>query len=213
MFRLLLLSMSLLLGLSIFGSWLVDRAPVETSPSAGARDARLGTQSTPIAASYAIRKSIKIIQGLSLIVCGILCGAAFRLREKARRNEVERQTAELALERRVEERSRELWQELEERRLVEHLHRGHRRIIEMLAGPGDLKSEDILRFLAEAVASRSQGWECAIHLMDRRGKTLQLTAHSDVSDRMKTYLEAVGTQFADSPECQASASGETHIVE
>ena len=106
---------------------------------------------------------------------------------------------ELALERRVEERTRELRQEIEERRLVEHLHRGHRRIIEMLAGPGDLKSEDILRFLAETVATRSQGWECAIHLMDRRGKALQLTAHSDVSDKLKTYLEAVGTAVCRQP--------------
>jgi diguanylate cyclase (GGDEF)-like protein len=214
MFRLLLLSMFLLLGISIAGSWMIDHQPTAASPLYGTQtNAKSSALPSAITASLTIRRTIKIVQGLSLIACGALCFAGFRLRDNARRSEIDRKAAEFALERRIEDRTRELWQELEERRLVEHLHRGHRRIIEMLAGPGDLKSEDILRFLAETVSSRSQGWECAIHLMDRRGKSLQLTAHSDISDRMKTYLEAVGAQFSDSPECQASASGETHIVE
>ena len=92
----------------------------------------------------------------------------------------------------MEERTRELRQEIEDRRLVEHLNRGQKQILEMLADPGELKTEDILRSLAETVASRNQGWECAIHLVDEPGRTLTFAASSEVTERVKNYLSRSG---------------------
>ena len=154
-----------------------------------------------------------VAQGLALIVCAGLYGVALRLRAKNARDTREKLAAELALERRVEERTRELRQEVEDRRRVEHLNRGQKQILEMLADPGDLKTDDILRHLTEIVASRNQGWECAVHLVERRGKSIHLAASSEVTERLKGYLEDVGTEYPDTPECQACASGETHVVE
>jgi diguanylate cyclase (GGDEF)-like protein len=212
MFTLLLLSMFVLVGLSIAGSWEIDRVSA-SRPGPSSSGLRNGPQPASIDASQTMRKWITVFQGLSLIACGGLYGFGVRLRNQARREQREKQAADLALERRVEERTRELRHEVEDRRLVEHLYRGQRRIMEMLAESSDSKPEDILRFLADTVASRNQGWECAVHLMDRRGKSLQLVACSEVTERLKGYFEAVGTEYGDSPECQASASGETHIVE
>ncbi|MGA7109349.1 MAG: GGDEF domain-containing protein [Terracidiphilus sp.] len=154
-----------------------------------------------------------VAQGLALIVCAGLYGVALRLRAKNARDTREKLAAELALERRVEERTRKLRQEVEDRRRVEHLNRGQKQILEMLADPGDLKTDDILRHLTEIVASRNQGWECAVHLVERRGKSIHLAASSEVTERLKGYLEDVGTEYPDTPECQACASGETHVVE
>ena len=154
-----------------------------------------------------------VAQGLALIVCAGLYGVTLRLRAKNARDTREKLAAELALERRVEERTRELRQEVEDRRRVEHLNRGQKQILEMLADPGDLKTDDILRHLTEIVASRNQGWECAVHLVERRGKSIHLAASSEVTERLKGYLEDVGTEYPDTPECQACASGETHVVE
>jgi diguanylate cyclase (GGDEF)-like protein len=212
MFTLLLLTMLVLVGLSLAGSWEIDRASGShlNQPTIGFKS---GQQPAAIDPFQTMRKWITVFQGLSLIACGGLYAFGIRLRNQARREKREKDAADLTLERRVEERTRELRQEVEDRRLVEHLHRGQRRIMEMLAEPGDSKSEDILRFLADTVASRNQGWECAVHLMDRRGKSLQLVACSEVTERLNGYFEAVGTTYTDSPECQASASGETHIVE
>jgi diguanylate cyclase (GGDEF)-like protein len=217
MFTLLLLSMFVLVGLSIAGSWEIDRVHPVSFAVLPANQLKTGThlgeQQRVIDETQTIRNLIAAFQGLSLIACGALYGFGMRLRDNARREEHHREAAELALEIRVEERTRELRKEVEERRLVEHLHRGQRRIMEMLAEPGDLKPEDILRFLADTVAARNQGWECALHLMDRRGKSLQLAASSEVTEGLKNYFKAVGAEYSDSPECQACASGETHIVE
>jgi diguanylate cyclase (GGDEF)-like protein len=203
MFTLLLLSMFILVGLSIAGTWQIDR------------DAALQAfaHATPNHETLSIRDRIAVEQGLSLIACGILFGLGLRLRSKARRQELARETSELALERRVEERSRDLRQEMEERRLLEHLHRGQARILEMLSDPENLNEEEVLRSLAETVAAHNQGWACAIHLVDRRGKSLELAASSEVAKELRDYLEAVGSDFTDSPECQASASGEMHMIE
>src|ERR1700733_6959649 len=217
MFTLLLLSMFVLVGLSVAGSWEIDRVNQVSPPISSTNQSNVGTQRAERQPANQearnIRKGITIVRGFSLIACGALCWFGMRLRDRARREELQREAAELALERRVEERTRELRKEVEERRLVEHLHRGQRRGMEMLAEPGDLKPEDILQFLADTVAARKQGWECAVHLVDRSGKSLQLAASSEVTERLRIYFNAVGTEYADSPECQASVSGETHIVE
>jgi diguanylate cyclase (GGDEF)-like protein len=215
MFKLMLLAMFALVGLSLVGSWEVDRfgLPSAAATDVSATQSNRPPQDSADTSKQRIRSWIEIVQGLSLLTCGVLAGLGFRLRAKVRREEAEKNTQRAALERSVEERTLELRREVEERRLVEDLHRGQRRILEMLAEPNDIAPEEILQFLAETLASRNQGWECAVHLMDRRGKLLQLASFSEVADPLKSYFKAVGTEYADSPECQASASGETHIVE
>ena len=153
------------------------------------------------------------LQGASLLLCGMLCGLGLRLRSRAEDQSRNSLSMEHALERRVEQRTRELRQEVEDRRLADHLNRGQKRILEMLADPGDLKTEDILRFLTETVASRNQGWECALHLVEENGKSLYVAASSEVNENLRRYLQGVGGDFADTPECQASASGEIHLVD
>ena len=211
MFTLLLLAMLLLVGLSVAGSWEIDHVSQVAAHANQSSSGAKRLEQSP--ALEMMRNWTAFVQGLSLIACAALYGFGIRLRNRARCEQREREAADLALEMRVEERTRELRTEVEERRLIEHLHRGQRRIVEMLSAPDDLKPEEILRFLADTVAARNQGWECALHLIDRRGKSLRLAACSEVTERLKGYFEAVGTEYADSPECQASASGETHIVE
>lgn len=122
-------------------------------------------------------------------------------------------SVELAMERRIEERTRELRQEIEERKRAEHLNRGQKHVLEMLANPGNLTTEDILQSLAEVVASRDQYWECSIFVVERRGRIMNLAASSGVSDRLLSYFNAVGREFPDTPECQAAFSGEMHTVD
>jgi diguanylate cyclase (GGDEF)-like protein len=215
MFAALLMTLFVLTSLSLAGSWDIEHAKRADPASHGTQ-----TIATPNHPDRPLSSHIQIIwkwmtvaQGLALIACAALYGVNLRMRAKAAREERAKQAAELALERRVEERTRELRQEVEDRRRVEHLNRGQKRILEMLADPGDLKTEEILRYLAEVVASRNQGWECAVHLVEGRGKSLQLAASSEVAQRLRGYLDDVGTEYPDTPECQACASGETHIVD
>ncbi len=204
MFKLLLLSMFLLVGLSIVESWQIDHSVILHTLTSE----RFRSDET-----LRIREWIAVIQGLSLIACGAVFGLAVRLRDKAWQEDKERRTLELALEHRVEERTRELRQEVEERRHLEQLQRSQCRILEMLATNGDLTAEEILRSLTEGVAARNPNWAAAVHILDRSGKTLQLAASSEAPEALKNYLESVGAIFADSPECQASASGEMHVTE
>ncbi|HWT65072.1 MAG TPA: hypothetical protein VN151_03075, partial [Terracidiphilus sp.] len=122
-------------------------------------------------------------------------------------------SAELAMERRIEERTRALLQEIDERKRAEHLNRGQKHVLEMLADPGDLTTEEILKALADVVASRDQGWECSIYLVERRGRIMTLAASSSVHERMADYFNTVGKDYPDTPECQAAFSGEMHVVE
>lgn len=159
------------------------------------------------------RDWLAVSQGVSLILCGTLWCLVMRMRSKAKRQARGQESAELALERRVEERTRALRQEIEDRSRAEHLNRGHKQVLEMLAEPGELETEDILRYLSETVASRNQGWQCAVHRVVQRGKPPIFAASSEVSDRVKRYLKEVGNTFTDTPECRASASGEIEIAE
>lgn len=204
MFTLLLLSMVVLVGLSIAGTWRIDHDPALVRGRAN---------QAQLQGELRIRSWITLVQGLSLIACGAMFVLGARQRDRAREEENAGRASELALERRAEECTRELRHEAEEHRLVELVHRSQVQILEMLAEPGDLNADEILRCLADSVSSRNQGWTCAVHLMERRGQSLQLAACSEGGEPLKSYLEAVGTEFTDSPECQASASGETHIVE
>ncbi len=216
MFAALLFSLFILVGISLAGSWDLEHAKPAASVSRSTQTKAESVREEQHAQPSRLRvvgKWMTVAQGLALIVCAGLYGVALRLRAKNARDTREKLAAELALERRVEERTRELRQEVEDRRRVEHLNRGQKQILEMLADPGDLKTDDILRHLTEIVASRNQGWECAVHLVERRGKSIHLAASSEVTERLKGYLEDVGTEYPDTPECQACASGETHVVE
>ncbi|HVZ84237.1 MAG TPA: EAL domain-containing protein [Terracidiphilus sp.] len=151
--------------------------------------------------------------GMAFVACGALCILAVSLNRRAIREASSQQSLELALERRVEEHTRALRQEIDDRRQADHLNRGQKRILEMLAEPGSLTTEEILQALAATVASRDQGWECSIFLVERRGLRMSLAATSEIHEGLKNYLKLVGTDFPDAPECQATLSGELHIVE
>jgi len=161
----------------------------------------LSTSGSSMAILLSLAVSVTI--GAVALLCWMQLDGRFR----------DSQSSELALERRVEERTRALQQEIADRVRAEQLNRGQKHVLEMLADPGDLTTEDILQSLADVVASRNQGWESSIFLFERRGRKMQRAASSGVHERMQSYLKLVGTEFADTPECQASLSGEVHIVE
>jgi diguanylate cyclase (GGDEF)-like protein len=218
-FATLLLLLLVVLGLSTAEPLLERHAVTSTASTISDRGAIkasvVGQKKIPHQITQAINKSawINTTQGISLVLCAVLCGLGIRLRNKVVREARGKESVEFALERRVEQRTRELRQEVEDRRLADHLNRGQKQILEMLAEPGDLQTDDILRYLTATVASRNQGWECSLHLVEPRGKGLYLVASSEVNEKLEGYLDFVGNEFPDTPECQACASGETHIVE
>lgn len=216
-FATLLLALLSLLGVSAIASWRLTH-PVSESrtsePHVATYPLHAASPADPAARQRRpIPSWFVAVQGLSLLLCGGLCGLGLQLRTRANHESRNSLSIEHALERRVEQRTRELRQEVEDRRLAEHLNRGQRRIVEMLADPGDLKTEDILRYLAETVASRNQGWDCAVHLVEESSKGLYLAASSEVNENLRRYLQGVGNDFADTPESQAGASGEIHVVD
>ena len=214
MFAALLVMLSVLVALDLGASWSLRNAPATHSSTTTPVSA---TSAESHGGSPALRNELArwlpLIRGCSLILCGSLWGLLLHTRRKAEKATQGQISAELALERRVEERTRELRQEIEDRRVVEHLNRGQKQILEMLADPGELTTEDILRYLAETVASRNQGWECAIHLVEQANKMPTFVASSDVHPRVKNYFQEVGTGFLNSPECRACNFGSETLVE
>ncbi len=204
------MTLSVLVALNLGASWEMRNTGLRGQPAHA--DAATTRALSPAKTDEAHRW-LPVMQGLALILCGSLWGVALHIRRKADQTARGQISAELALELRVEERTRELRQEIEDRRLLEHLNRGQKQILEMLADPGDLKTEDILRYLAETVASRNQGWECAIHLFDRPGRTLAFVASSEVNARVRNYLQEISKEYADTPECQACIAGAVTNVE
>jgi diguanylate cyclase (GGDEF)-like protein len=219
MFAALLVTLSVLVALNLSASWGLRSTPspqaVSGSHPGSANTSSSSTEKLQSATGLKrdLQRWLPVTQGLSLMLCGLLWGVALYMRRKAEQAGRGQVAAELALERRVEERTRELRQEIEDRRLVEHLNRGQKQILEMLADPGDLKTEDILHSLAETVASRNQGWECAIHLVEQSGRTLGFVASSEVNGRVKSYLEEVTGGFLNTPECRACDTSSVVVVE
>lgn len=156
----------------------------------------------------------------SLLMCAVLSGLGLRIRyrlgrEALRREEAERELSRerRALENRIEHRTTELRQEVEERRRAEELNRGQKQVLEMLARPGEQKTEDILCTLARTVAGQRRVWQCTLHLVDRKTKTLRLAGSSELDEKLRRNLLSLGTDLADAPESRACASGEVCIVE
>jgi len=166
-----------------------------------------------------VRSWTTVAQGISLLLCCALCIFGLVLRQFAARDARKKEEAERtldrerrALEARIQERTRELSQEVVERRRAEELNRGQKQVLEMLATDPKKKTEDILLHLAETVAAQRRSWECSLHLVENSGKTLRLVASSEVNEKLKRYLLSIGTDFPDAPESQACASGQTHTV-
>ena len=154
-----------------------------------------------------------VAQGLALVACAGLYGVSLRHACKgSARPRVRSLPSSWRLNGASRSASRELRQEVEDRRRIEHLNRGQKQILEMLADPGDLlNTEDILQHLAGVVASpATRDGECAIHLVERNGKLLHLAANSEVAERLKGYLENVGTEYPDTPECQGLCLRQKH---
>ncbi len=211
--------------LSLAGSWhlrhhLSPEAAV-AAPACGAQmpGGDLEQRQARISEVRELRFWTTAAQVASLLLCAMVCGIGLYLRYRAAHEARGKEEAEReldrerrALERRVEERTRELRQEVEDRRRAEELNRGQKQVLEMLAAPGQQTTEDILLHLVETVAAQRRSWECSLHLVDLGGKTLQLMASSEVSERLKRYLGSIGTDFPDAPEGRACLSGQTCIV-
>lgn len=219
---LLLFLLITLVGISVACSWKLDRN----------RQLQAAASSHVIADTHLLEQQIQlhnqdetlqitasIAQQLSLLLCLGLCAFGICLRRQMKRDAQWKRDSESALasersaaEQRIEERTSELRQEVEERRRAEELNRGQKQVLEMLASPGELNTEDILQHLVETVAAQNEGWLCSVHLAERGGRTMRLAACSDVNETLKSYLETVGSEFQDAPEIQACLSGQPRIV-
>jgi diguanylate cyclase (GGDEF)-like protein len=158
-------------------------------------------------------------QGISLLLCAMLCGLSFVIRNIAKREVISREEAERQLERerrdleaRVEDRTQELRHEVEDRRRAEELIRGQKQVLEMMAAPEAHTTEDILREITSTLAAQRRTWECSLHLVEPDGKTLRLAASSAVNEKLARYLVSIGTDFADAPESRACSLDQTHVV-
>jgi diguanylate cyclase (GGDEF)-like protein len=225
-FAALLFFLFVFVGLSMAGSWnlryrLLPQPAVSTQADSSATFSRDAEElHARIEQIRAVRSWTTAAQGISLLLCCALCALGLVLRHHAARDAREKEEAERALDRerraleaRIQDRTRELSQEVIERRRAEELNRGQKQVLEMLATDPEKKTEDILLHLTETVAAQRRSWECSLHLVENSGKTLHLVASSEVNERLTRYLLSIGTDFPDAPESRACASGQTHIVE
>jgi diguanylate cyclase (GGDEF)-like protein len=225
-FAALLFILFVFVGLSMAGSWrlryrlLPQPAAIvqaDSSPTLSADSEELRARVEQI---RMVRNWTTAAQGVSLLLCCALCILGLVLRHRSARDARQKEEAERALDRerraleaRIQERTRELSQEVVERRRAEELNRGQKQVLEMLATNPAETTEDILLHLAETVAAQRRSWECSLHLVEDNGKTLRLVASSEVNEKLKRYLLSIGMDFTDAPEIRACVSGQTHIVE
>lgn len=209
----LLMLLIILVGLSIACSWKLQQDTRLQAKANPAALVQLHTRDQNLRLASTVAQEISLLLCLGICAFGI-CMRRITVRESEWKHSLENalDTERSAAERRIEDRTRELRQEVEERRRAEELNRGQKQVLEMLATPGELKTEEILQHLADTIAGQSEGWLCSVHLTERGGRTLRLAAHSYVSDTVKSYLESVGSEFQDAPEVQACLSGQPRIV-
>ncbi|HUN83372.1 MAG TPA: GGDEF domain-containing protein [Terracidiphilus sp.] len=211
-----------LVGISVVCSWKLDRNRQlqATASSHVLTDSQLLSQQIQLHdQDDTLQTAASVTQELSLLLCFGLCAFGICFRRQMKRDAQWKADAESALasersaaERRIEDRTLELRQEVEERRRAEELNRGQKQVLEMLASPGELKTEDILQHLVETIAAQSEAWLCSVHLAERGGRTMRLAGCSSANETLKGYLETVGSEFQDAPEIQACLSGQPRIV-
>lgn len=155
----------------------------------------------------------------SILLCAALCILGFRMLLHSKRAAAQREEMELELrhqqgllEKRIEERTHELSQEVEERRRAEEFNRGQKHVLELLTAPQPPTIEEILQRLALTVAAMRRSWDCSLHRVDSSGSLLQLAACSEVDKKLRRYLASIGTGFPDAPEAQACASGQSCVI-
>jgi len=158
-------------------------------------------------------------QGISLMLCAMLCGVGIVMRNVARREVMGKEEMERQLERHrrdleahVEERTKELRLEADERRRAEELILGQKRVLEMMAAPEEYAMEEILSHLTAAVAAQRRTWECSLHLVEPGGKMLRLAASSEVGEKLRRYLVNICTDLGDAPESRACSTGQAYVV-
>lgn len=219
-FAALLFSLIALVGFSLGGTWVQGHNINALDAADSQSNSTVADHTASLEKTQRLRIWTTGAQGFCLLLCGALCVLGLRLRNQAARESLVKEAAERALdaercaaEKRVEDRTRELRQEVNERRRTDKLNRGQRQVLEMLASPEQLKTEDILRHLAETVAAQHEGWKCSLHLAKCGGKALQLAASSDINEQPGRYIDGVGSGLQDAPECMACASGRTYIAD
>ncbi|HLY41422.1 MAG TPA: GGDEF domain-containing protein [Terracidiphilus sp.] len=203
----------ILVGLSIACSWRLQQDTKLQAKASPAALVQLHNRDQNLRLASNVAQEIALLLTIGICAFGVFL-RRITIRESEWKQGLEKalETERSAAERRIEERTHELRQEIEERRRAEELNRGQKQVLEMLATPGELKTEEILQHLADTVAGQSEGWLCAVHLAERGGRTLRLAAHSYVNDSVKSYLESVGNDFQDAPELQACLSGQPRVV-
>ncbi len=219
-----LLTLLVFVTLSMAGSWslrfrVLPRLAVASESTSGqAQGAHAADRTAQVEEFKSLHAWTTVAQAISLLLCAMLCGVGLAMRNIARRqiSDQERAERELtderhALEVRVEERTRELRLEVEERKRAEELIQGQKQVLEMMASPAH-KTEDILGLLTGTVAAQRRTRESSLHLMDQETRTLRLAAASEVSDRLRRYLATICADFADAPESQACNSGQNCVV-
>jgi diguanylate cyclase (GGDEF)-like protein len=220
-----LVSLLLFVSLSVAGSWslrsrLLPGLAVSAEPDAGQTTlTQTEERQAKITEFKTLHAWTTAAQGISLLLCAMLCGLGLVMRNVSRREisgkeMVERELAQerRVLEVRVEERTRELRQEVDERRRAEELIRGQKQVLEMMASPKAYKTEEILSQLAATVAAQRTYWECALHLADAGGKTLRLAASAELADNLRRALATIGAEFHDAPESLAFSSAQTQVM-
>lgn len=208
-----LFALLLLTALGFLESWQFAHGVTSQSHATSIDFTAPAPHAAPLGLSFEGPNWFEATEAFALILCCALAFLGYQLRRRAVREAHGKVTTEVALEMRVEERTRELRQEVETRQRIELQNRSHKQVLEMLSDPHTVRTSEILEFLVNNTAMHSQGWICALHLMDENDHKLHLAANSEVSNKLLSYLERVGMEYTSSPECQACASGEMHISE
>ena len=157
---------------------------------------------------------LALIALVVLLLAGLAISLWYIMRQ---RRERVRQLAEMqcklnneraALERRIEERTSQLQEEVKERRRSEHLNRGRHTVLEQLTRGASMQG--VLHALVETVADYHSVWGCAIHLCEN-GR-LCLKASVDIPERLVGNLDILTQEQDGSPEQLAFSRGSAVVI-